>query len=69
MQNDKTRLKNLLSTVIITENGRNIVLSLYQVNADKRYPVTSSDSPYVFLVDEWKIKKLLIDKTDEYIEK
>ncbi len=69
MQNDKTRLKNPLGTVIITENGRNIVLSLYQVNADKRYPITSSDSPYVFLADEWKIKKLLIDKADEYIEK
>ena len=69
VDSDKSGLKNPLCTVKIREDNRETVISVYQQDKDKRYPVTSSDSPYVFLAEEWKVKKFMIEKTDEYIEK
>jgi len=55
-----------VSTVKITAGGKNIDVAIYGKDKDNRHLAKSSESPYVFTMDEWKAKKFFIDSLDGF---
>lgn len=67
---DKSSLKNPVCEIKIYAEKKEIFLKIFEKEKDKNhYPAISSESPYVFLMDEWKTKKLFIDKIEDLKDK
>ena len=54
------------ATVSLTLDSGNVTLSIYEHKEEKKYAVVSPQSPYVFLLDEWKAKKYFIENMTEF---
>jgi len=62
---DVKSMKRPMSTVRIRACDRDIVLNIFK-KKDNKYISSSSESPYVFTMDEWKVKKLFIENLEDY---
>ncbi len=68
---EKDKLKNRLplAVVRIKAFSKEITLSILYKNSEDRYVSISSESPYVFTVDEWMAKKFFINSIDTFLKK
>jgi hypothetical protein len=77
LEADPKSLGKSLASVTVRVPGKETVLSLFDYRApeakkgetlgqDKKYAITSSGSPYVYLIDEYRIKKYLIENTAQF---
>ena len=59
------------ASTVVTVNAFNAEteLCIYDKNTDKKYVASSSASPYVFTLDEWKARKFFIDSLESFKNK
>jgi len=50
-----------LAAVTLKAFKRDIEVKIFRQQKDKKYPALSSESPYVFTIDEWRAKKYFIE--------
>lgn len=65
---DRETMKRPAAVMTIKAYNKDIILTVFDKKEDNRYLATSSESPYVFYLDEWKIKKYFIENLKEYTD-
>ncbi|HOO71908.1 MAG TPA: DUF4340 domain-containing protein [Spirochaetota bacterium] len=65
----KEKLGRPSTVVTINAFNAETELRIYDNNADKKYVASSSASPYVFTLDEWKARKFFIDSLESFKNK
>ncbi len=58
---EKKRLGPPLAAVTLKAFNRDIDVKIFRQQKDKKYLALSSESPYVFTIDEWRAKKYFIE--------
>jgi hypothetical protein len=61
---EKKTLAKPLGSLKIKAFNKEITVAFYKQNKDKKYIAASSESPYVFTLDEWRVKKYLIENIE-----
>ncbi len=62
----KETLRGPLATVIVKAFNKDITVKIFRQQKDKKYPAISSESPYVFTMDEWHVKKYFIENLKDF---
>ena len=62
----KDFLRSPVSRITLTCNDREVVLNIFKKNRENRYLATSSESPYVFTIDEWKARRFFIEGVPDF---
>ena len=68
---EKNILTNPTCSIKIKSENKEIELNIFQMDKDKdkRFIATSSESPYVFTLDEWRVKKFFLENIEGLKEK
>jgi hypothetical protein len=64
----KTSLRRITATVTIKAFNKEISLKIFNINDKKQYRASSSESPYVFLLPQWKAKRFFLENIDKLKE-
>ncbi len=64
VKKDTLRMPRVL--VKVKAFGRDIDLKIFRQQKDKKYLATSSESPWVFTLDEWRAKKYFIENLNDF---
>ncbi len=60
----KSSLGKAQGSLKIKAFNKTISVDFYEQQKDKKYPAVSSESPFVFTLDEWRVKKYLMDNIE-----
>lgn len=52
--------------MIVKAFNKDITVKIFRQQKDKKYPAISSESPYVFTMDEWHVKKYFIENLKDF---
>ncbi len=63
-ETEKSSLSKPAGSLKIKAFNREITVSFHEQDKDKKYMATSSESPYVFTLDEWRVKKYLLENIE-----
>ncbi len=66
---EKKSLTKPLCTVKLKAYEKEIVLNIFKKGDGEKYISTSSEGPYVFTLDRWRVKKFFIENIEELKEK
>jgi hypothetical protein len=64
LEMEKSSLGKPLGNVKIKAFNKEVSVSFHKQEKEKKYIAASSESPYVFTLDEWRVKKFLIENIE-----
>jgi len=64
----KTSLNRATATITIKAFNKEINLKIFNINDKKQYRASSSESPYVFTLPQWRAKKFFLENIEKLKE-